>query len=507
MADVLIVGTGPTGLTLAIELLRRKISVRLIDEKETFSPFSKALALQSRSLELFEKMGMISSFLEAGLKAHNIHIHWKKKTASFSLEGLPTPFPFILLLAQNETEKILHKYLEQLGGVVEWQTRLVDISQHQAVLINAKQEKEIDHSPWIVGCDGAHSTLRKLLGFPFKGANFPEYFVLADFESDLNKQFDEPNVFLNPEGFAPVFPFSRPTKYRVIFPLEKEIPSENLNKDTLDSLMKSRGIETIPIKDISWISTFQIHRRMTEEMRHDNLFLAGDAAHIHSPVGGQGMNTGIQDAVNLAWKLALVIQGSSEKTLLDTYQVERHPQARAVLKGTTCMTQLLTFSQKWCPVLFWWTLKMASSSQFFHEKILKALTEIDINYRASSGVIKEKKEEEGWKGPHAGDRAPDAYLNNGVRLFDLLKSTSHVLLLFDEHPELTQAVKAEYGQLINMYVAYGEDIRKKYAAGSKSLYLIRPDGYISYRTQTFIMEELFGNLLKTFKPFSLRNKM
>ncbi len=493
MTDVLIVGAGPTGLVLAHELQRRNIEFRLIDAREGPEAYSRAMGIQSHTLEVLEKIGVLPTFLEKGRKAQEFSFLWNKKTLTFSLKNLDAPHPYVLILPQSETEAILRKNLK-----VEWKTRLIDLN----TLELPSGEKEEVSFPWIVGCDGAHSSVRHALEMPFRGSKLEEPFLLADIKVHTSFDFKGPFIFLSKKGFGLLIPYPLENTFRVVLPglHEANTPQK------LTALIKERGFShPLEVTEISILSSFQIQRRHAAKFRKNHVFLAGDAAHVHSPFGGQGMNTSIQDAFNLGWKLALVIKGGAPETLLDTYEAERLPVAKMVLKGTTWMTRLLTFSQKRCPPLFYWVFRFLLGSQKRRKKMGELISEIGISY-AMNPINYELLRDKDWKGPKSGMRAPDCPLANGSRLFERLKSPKFVLLLFSKDPAFEEAIKEEYSEWIEVQVVKGEAIRQKYAAGTKSLYLIRPDGYIGYRSQSFKTEEVVSYLLKILHPALLRNK-
>lgn len=502
MTDVLIVGAGPSGLALAHELNRRSISFRIIDEKEGPSTHSKALAIQPRTLEIFEKMGVLEPFLDKGLKVDEVVYHWKKKSLSLSLKKIPSPYPFILTLPQAETEQIL---IQHLPTQIEWKTRLIDIIENRALIERPSGKREIVETKWIVGCDGAHSTIRHLLHLSFKGARFPETFLLADIEADT-VPLSSPHFYISRKGFAVLFPFPKPQQLRLIFPLTPQMEKSEVSATLLTDWMKERGFnDPLIIKNILWSSTFQIHRRVTSHFRKENVFLVGDAAHIHSPAGGQGMNTSIQDAFNLGWKLALVIRGVSDQTLLDSYEKERLPIAKQVLKATTLATKFVTFFQKREARLFYWFLRFLFRSQRRVKKIGQMMSEITLHYKTSP-LNRTVARDKNWKkGPKPGERAPDCTLSSGTRLYSLLKSPNFVMLLFADHADFAQAMREHYQGLIDVQIVKGEEVKSVYAAQPDTLYLIRPDGYICYRSKSFKKSEVVAYLLTLFKPFQQNN--
>ncbi|MFZ0564985.1 MAG: FAD-dependent monooxygenase [Chlamydiales bacterium] len=505
MTDVLIVGAGPVGLALACELKKRNIQVRVIDQKEGPSVHSKALGLQARTLELLQQAGIVNDFLERGLKLKGAIYHGKRKPIRFSLAEtlVDTSYPFILILPQSETENILLKHFEQLGGIIEWKTTLLDIIENNALIEHSDQKREMVSSSWIVGCDGAHSRVRETLSFSFKGIKFPEINLIADVKAPPQLDRCYGHLFLNKNGLEVILPLPQENTYRVILRSSKKF-KKPLNNDEMLHLLKEKA--HLQIQAVEWISEFHIHRRITPHLRKGPVFLAGDAAHIHSPAGGQGLNTGIQDAINLAWKLALVIQGASSEALLDSYETERIIIAKEVLKGTTKATKILTFAQKRGRPLFEWGFRLLLLRKKFRLKLASTLSELAIHYR-NSPLTRAMARDKEWKGPRPGERAPDGNLEGGKSLFDLFKTSKHVLLLFEDRPSFSQAIVSEYGSWIDIHIIKSEDIKRKYHAGPQTLYLIRPDGYVGYCSFAFKTKEVVAYLLRIFKPASQRSKL
>ncbi len=479
--SVLIVGAGPTGLTLACELLRRGIPVRLIDSREKRGSFSKALGIQARTLEHFAQMGIVDEFLKRGLKGKGVAVHWGNKELHFDLDPLETRFPFLLVLPQMDTEEILLTHFEKMGGRIEWKSTLVDLlekeGKREAHIQLPTGERVVDHSSWIVGCDGAHSSIRHLLNLSFSGYPFPELFLLADIEGDIASSLKTyAHFFLSRKGFCAAIPLPQFQQYRLILP---DVPKEEQN--LLKVLEERECSDKMQIRTIHWLSSFQIQRRMTKTLRVGNVFLAGDAAHIHSPAGGQGMNTGIQDAFNLAWKLAWVIRGKAFTSLLDTYEKERIPIAKAVLRGTSRATSLITFSQKWSPLLLFSFFKLMLLSKTVRGKVSNQLSQLAIHYKKSR-------------------RAPDAPLENGKRVHDYLTDGKYLLLLFTENTPFLTKMRKRYGDILEIVLTHDPEARKIYKAEVYELVCIRPDGYIGYQASKGALlgcEQYLKSIFKT----------
>jgi len=490
MTPIVIVGAGPTGLICAIELQKRGHQVRVIDQKEGPSTHSKALALHSHTLEIFDQMDIVDHFLHVGKRVGHLTFHNQNQRFNFQLAPIDTPYPFVLIVPQSETEKILIRELELLGGKVEWQTKLVDLKRIE----KDGNQSEITYS-WLIGADGAHSRVRSSLKLPFKGCKLLETFLLADITTKEPHGFDAPNIFLNKQGISVIFPLPDSCKYRVIFPMREAIELENLEQRDLEELALDRGItKGLHIERVDWISKFQIQRRQSHALKVGNIFLAGDAAHIHSPMGGQGMNTSIQDGYNLCWKLDLVISERAQAKLLDTYASERLPIAKKVLRATTLATRLLLVGS-WVSKFTFFIMKHLVGHKRIAKKITLGLSEIELEYPTSSLVVAGTKS----AGPKVGKRAPDVQLASG-RLFDYFKEGGFLVLLFKKSAEDLDHLCEKYGQSVRIVVLEENAFAKKYAAESNALYVIRPDGYIGFKSNQVKLAQLDGYFLNFLLP-------
>ncbi|MBV9687232.1 MAG: FAD-dependent monooxygenase, partial [Alphaproteobacteria bacterium] len=325
---VLIVGAGPTGLVMAHELARDGIQCRLIDKAPHRAMESRAIAIHSRTMESFELMGLTDDFLAVGQRIAGVNLFGgKDPIAHVDFGSLETRYPGVLGVPQDETERLLGQRVAKLGLTIERNTELVGLSQRgsgvSARLRKADQIEEID-ADWVMGCDGAHSAVREQLGIPFSGSTYPEHFVLADIKVEGEIDHNQAQVWLAGDGPLAFFPLPE-DRWRLIVinspPNWKGQPS----LAQCQQLLNERGLTRLRLADPRWTAVFRIHRRKAGQFRQGHVFLLGDAAHIHSPVGGQGMNMGIQDAFNLAWKLSRVIRNIGDPKLLDSYEAERKP--------------------------------------------------------------------------------------------------------------------------------------------------------------------------------------
>lgn len=519
MTDVIIIGAGPAGLMLGCELLKRGIQVRLFEHLPERTDQSRALGLQSRTLEIFEKMGIIGEFLQKGKKIHHANIYKKgRRTATVDISQIEAPYPFVLSLPQAETEAILTRHFEKLGGNIERCKTLTAINGPQAVFQVPNKTEETVSARWIIGCDGAHSTVRHILNMPFHGAAFHETFALADVEIDSPFSDEETHMFFSSKKIAGMIPLPQPNHFRIITLMGTQKP-ESLPELTLDLMQQvvqeASNCRLIRIKKANWLATFSVHRRLVPEMRIDNVFLVGDAAHIHSPAGGQGLNTSVQDAFNLAWKLALVQQGSAKEKILDTYHQERHPIAKEVLKGTTLFTKMITASTARMFIVT--LLGLLINHTPMEKKMAYAISEIRLRYGRNM-LNRGRLSDIFWKGPKPGCRAPDAFeLPDGKRLFQYLAHPRHTLLCFgnaealisqahEQFPNLIVAITVSPSQQGPGYIHDpAGQIAKRYHVEKDAIYLIRPDGVISYRSRELKPGPFLRHLKRTFIGPSTRS--
>lgn len=392
--SVLIVGAGPSGLMMAAQLLRYGVQPIIIDSKQGPTKHSKALAVQARTLEIYRQMGVIDTIIKGGKRADGVVFNQDgKETAALSLNNVgdgQTPFPFVHLYQQSKNERLLLDYLTVNCCPVYWNTTLVSLEQNvEAVSVRLQTGDDIRTITcnWLIGADGPHSLVRKQLQISFNGDTYQHQFYLADVK--IGNEFgDKVNLFLSKKGFAAVFPMPEKQAYRIVGKLPDGIDKkEDLTiEETLPYLNEITG-KSIIIEKNNWFTTYRLHHRMADKFREGRCFLIGDAAHIHSPVGGQGMNTGLQDAYNLAWKLAGVVNKQHEDAILDSYAAERMPVAKDLL-NTTDRAFNLILSRNWFVGLFkkWilpTVLKNIWSKPALRAEFFKRVSQIGISYRES----------------------------------------------------------------------------------------------------------------------------
>lgn len=509
---LLVIGAGPVGLTMACELARHGVACRIIDQAPERSHTSKALGIFPRTLEVFHSMGIADRFLAIGQRLDGLSLHHGAELlASVDLTTVASPFPFALSLPQSETERLLEEQLSNLGGKVERNVSLTNLEQTsdfvRATFRHADGEMETVETPWLFGCDGAHSTARHLLGFEFEGAQYDESFLLADVQVQSQLDVHRIHLFFGADGILGIFPFGG-DRWRIVANIPPESRAQNLPEVTLEevqSLTNRRGPNNALLSDPKWMSRFHISHRIVRDYRKLRVFLAGDAAHIHSPAGGQGMNTGIQDAFNLAWKAALVRRGRAPAQLLASYQQEREPVARGVLSLTDRITRMATVRNSVAQSVRDFMLPVLGGIDLVGEKMANRLCELDVNYR-SSPIVQQR----GRGAPRAGERAPDAELRdesgNARSIFELLREPRHVLFIFlganrratGKVDEIGSALAVFPNDVLDTYrMARGLTnepaelldrsglAHAAFGLTNGGVILVRPDGYIGYRSDDF----------------------
>ncbi len=536
--QVLISGAGPTGLMLAGQLASQGIRCRIIDKAAARSPHSRALVVQPRTLELLDYMGLADTLIAAGQPTPEVAVYLNgQRIADLVIKDTgitDTAYPFLLFVSQVETERVLERYLNDQGVQVERPLELVSFKSDdsgvtaQVQHIDGRTEKV--RASYIVGCDGAHSAVRKGLGLQFIGEAYAQDFVLADVDIDWSVGHDQLTLGLGDDGAFVVFPLKGERHYRVVAARATAAAADagDPTLAELQELADRRSPVPLKLSEPRWLARFRLHHRAVSRYRLGRGFVAGDAAHIHSPAGGQGMNTGIQDAANLAWKLALVLRGQAPDTLLDSYHDERWPIGQALLRTTDRMFAMGTSRN---PLLIGARRLLLPplagrlfGSRWLRERMFRFIGQLGIAYPASP-IVDERMEGAGSRFRHApgkGARAP-GLLRGGDALRTLLRGAKHHLLVFTgsskglelealqrrmqdalgPHKGMCEVIVIWRGDGIGPKGSIYDDhgvLHERYGLDHSGLYLIRPDGYIAFRSPRLDPAPLQAYLQKIYRP-------
>lgn len=393
MTDVLIVGAGPVGLTMAAECARYGLSVRIIDRASHATETSKALVVWSRTLELMDRMGCTEAFLAAGIRGHAASFRSGGRVLGHArFDDVDSPYNFALMLPQRDTERLLAEHLRGFDVTVEREVELATFrdtgEQVEAHLRSPGREIETAGVAWLIGCDGAHSAVRHGLHMAFRGQPQGDDWVLGDvrLSGPGAPPGDETVLYLHRDGILGIFPMPG-DRARIIATLGRSDPARARPTPTLDdfqALIDHRTGGGFRAEDPVWLSNFHVNERKVASYSRGRVFLAGDAAHIHSPAGGQGMNTGMQDAINLAWKLAMVTRGIAAPALLDSYSPERSEVGDMVLRNASRLTDMATLAHPAAQVARNLALRFALGLHAVQDRLVTTMAETDIAYGGSA---------------------------------------------------------------------------------------------------------------------------
>ncbi|MBL6614682.1 MAG: FAD-dependent monooxygenase [Reyranella sp.] len=466
MASVLISGAGPIGLTMANELARFGIAVRVVDKMAERTDKSKALVLWSRTLELLNHAGYVEPFLKAGMPAHGAQLSdGKHVVARVSMDRIDSIYNYALMIAQSETERVLEECLAKRGVKVERTVSMESFTQKgagiEAILRKADGSSETVQADWLIGCDGAHSTTRHGLGFAFEGSTQDSDWYLADIHISGLEPADHLHIFWHRDGILAFFPIT-PGRWRVIADLGPATGSGHHPDPTLEeiqAMVAHRGGPDLKLSDPIWLAAFRINERKVKEYSRGHIFLAGDAAHIHSPAGGQGMNTGMQDVFNLAWKLNLVITGAAKPSLLDSYSIERSAVGEMVLRNAGRLTEAAIMRNPALQALRNTFVKFAMGFPQVAHVLVDTMSETNIAYPQSPLSVAGGHQAHSTKPGH---RWPEPLAaDTGKSRFVALGPADAVADLAAKFPKLVEVVPSK-------------------RADPRDLILVRPDGYVGF---------------------------
>ncbi|MBM7587503.1 2-polyprenyl-6-methoxyphenol hydroxylase-like FAD-dependent oxidoreductase [Bacillus pakistanensis] len=511
--DVLISGAGPTGLTLACELIRFGVSCIVIDKAESTSTQTKALGVMARTLEHLERMGVAQEFINRGhptgtFNAYSGEVLLARLDFNNTLKSL---FPFVLMIPQNITENILYSYYKNMGGKVEWNTELTSFTHDrtgvEAKFLHSDGSLESIKAKYLIGCDGAHSFVRHSLPLEFEGITlFQQQFALADLVVDSTLPDNEIFAFVKNGKFIAYFPM-KDGQHRIMITTEDTLnPHSPVGLEEIQSVIDEAGPKGAIVHSPTWTSRFQVNQRKVKKGNIGRIFLAGDAAHIHSPVGAQGMNTGMQDSFNLGWKLAYVLKHQCSPDLLDSYTEEREPVWSSLLKGTELATRMILKESHFFQIIRNIMAPKVTSINKVKVRLMNTLSQVGIHYRSSS-IVEEGKglksntpmKFKRKKSIYAGDRAPNGLINN-FKLFEVNRGIDLIILLFlnnknENHEYREKLMKQNVPYQIYQITSdpnYPQLQEYKHHLGiiDQGIVVVRPDDYIS-----FICEEPSPELL------------
>ena len=482
LSEVLIVGAGPTGLVLGLWLSKLGVEVRIIDKTAEPGTTSRALAVQARTLELYRQLGLTDAVLDHGHKVPAVNLWVKGEPAtrlSFERIGSDlTPYSFLHIFPQDQHERLLIERLQALGVFVERRTELVSFTEEGGRVIarlrGPEGREETCETSYIAGCDGAHSTVRGAIGTGFPGGTYRQVFYVADVEAAGPPVNGELHVDLDEADFLAVFPLAGEGRARLIGTVrdERADHADTLKfEDVSDRAIKHLKVD---VQKVNWFSSYHVHHRVAEHFRKGRAFLVGDAAHIHSPAGGQGMNTGIGDAINLAWKLAAVLDSHAADGLLDSYEAERIGFARRLVATTDRVFSFVTaegriadiIRTRVAPVLIPTAMKFEAAREY----LFRTVSQITLNYRGgplsvgSAGHV------------HGGDRLPWVPID-GKDNFEALADMNWQVHVYGSTTAELSAWCAGRGVPLQVF-----DWRSEHEAAGlarDAIYLLRPDTYIA----------------------------
>ena len=456
--DILIVGAGPVGLFLANECARRGLRYRVIEMRSTQSIHSKALAIFPRTLEIFDMAGVVNPLLEKANRVTSVAVITHGRTlARMQFTPDDSIYSFVAMVPQNITEDLLAEELRRRGGVVEYDTTFVSAEQQgdfvTATLDHKGESKKLT-ARFVVGCDGAHSRVREVMGLSLEGAEYPDSFMLADIEGNSTLPADELQLCPSESGPVAVFPMSA-TRRRIVAMIQ-EPEGDAPSLAFVQKVLAQRAPAGLSAQALHWSSYFRIHHRHATRLRTGRMFIAGDAAHIHSPFGGQGMNTGLHDVWNLVWKLDLFLRGHGNDRLLDSYTEERLPVIKNVIDTTDFLTKAMGTPNRFAQALRDTIIPMVSRLAPFQHAFVQRLSELGIAYPGSPII----------EGP--GKRHFDDSLRGGHGI------QSRFLLMVDDANEASSKEAAK--QLCSSL----SDVVELRPTRQPGITLLRPDGYVAY---------------------------
>ncbi len=503
--DVIIIGAGPTGLSLACQFVRHGVDFVIVEKNESVTPYSKAIGVHARTLEIYEQIGLAQKAIEQGAIAGKARLlAGGEVRGELNLsdigEGL-SAYPYMLLYEQSKNEQLLYEYLQSYGREVLWKTTLETFSQNDsgvtAQVKTADGASQTIEAKYLVGCDGAKSPTRHALGLEFAGSTFERMFYVADAQVDWKFSHDALHLCFNKDTLLLFFPLKGENRYRIVgnFPEEFAKDEGDVLYEEIEREIKEKAKLELDIHDVRWFSTYKVHTRHVSRFSSGRCFLAGDSAHVHTPAGGQGMNTGIQDGYNLAWKMAIVLRGAADEKLLETYNEERLENAKNLLQTTDRLFQFGAGSEWFLAFLRTNVVpsvaKYILSLDMVKKFVFPMISQIGINYR--HGSLSQHAGDENFK-VKAGDRMP-YFLIDGKSIYDKLHQPKFHLLVFSDEQNDYQELKAELGSDYAEFIDFNvvplqSHIMEIFGANKSFNILLRPDNYIGFISTENSLSEL-----------------
>jgi 2-polyprenyl-6-methoxyphenol hydroxylase-like FAD-dependent oxidoreductase len=511
--DVIVVGAGPTGLSLACQLIRYGIDFVVVEKNEAITKYSKALGVHARTLEIYEQLELAEQAVARGTVAGKVRmLEGGKVVGEVNLsnigEGLST-YPFMLVLEQSENERLLYEYVTSHERDVEWSCELESLSQDTdgvtAEVRDASGERYEISASYLVGCDGPRSPVRHALGLSFEGSTFERLFYVADVFIDWKFPHDALHVCIAEHGVVAFFPMPGDRRWRIVgaFPEGHDKDEGEILYEEIEQRIKQEAEIDLDITQVDWFSVYKVHTRHVEAFSSGRCFLAGDAAHIHTPAGGQGMNTGIQDAYNLAWKLAFSMKGLVNERILESYNAERLPNARRLLQTTDRMFNLAA-GNDWFLNLIRTTIfppmaKFILSIDAVKKRFFPLISQIGISYPDS---FLSANAHEGHFEVKAGDRLP-YFLDEGHSIYDRLRAPKFHLVSFTDSAHgdqvVTELVANREDLVQQLNIPLTPQVEEKFGAKKPFNVLLRPDNYIALITSDTSPAPIESYLQKTLR--------
>ena len=488
---VLIAGAGPTGLVLALWLTKLGVKVRIVDKAAEPGTTSRALAVQARTLEFYHQVGIDDAVIAGGVKVETLNLWVKgRRAARIPLRDIGkgvTPYAFALVFAQDAHERLLIQKLADIGVRVERRTELLRFSQSDAgvtaTLRRPDGSEEVCSADYLAGCDGASSAVRGQLGVGFPGGTYTGLFYVADVEGAGAPVDNSLHADIEDADFLLLFPFQQAGRVRLVGTVH-DLPQGDHDKLDFEDV-RGKALEhlKLDVEKVNWFSTYRVHHRVALHFRDRRAFLLGDAAHIHSPVGGQGMNTGIGDAVNLAWKIAAVLKGDASANLLDTYEPERIRFARRLVattdRGFTLVTRRGGIARFVRTRIVPLVVPLAFRTRAMRRLLFRTVSQTMVNYRESALSV-------GAAGRiRGGDRLPWVNLGSGKDNFAPLTSLEWQVHVYggagSGNVEDGRGVRDACAELrLPLHVFGRGDAVRRAGLQNGAAYLVRPDGYVAF---------------------------